>query len=214
MKQLIIYFVFILASSSLCAQVRLGMKAGVTSTNLEVARLSVPNGSGILSRDISIADAKLGIQGGLVLQIPLGDKWLLQPELLFNSNEVEFEVEDFAGGAAFETIKSEKYQYVDLPLLLHYRLGPLRASAGPVGHLFINSASELTDFGNYQQRYEQMTYGFLVGGGLDIWNLMVDVRYEGNFTKFGDHFRFNGEQYAFDEEPARLIVTIGLLFGQ
>ncbi|NBC09666.1 MAG: outer membrane beta-barrel protein [Bacteroidetes bacterium] len=214
MRYLLSSLALFLLSTSLSAQVRLGIKAGLTTTNLEVAQLSVPDGSGMQSRRLDIDEAKLGIQGGLVLQIPLGEKWIIQPELLFNSNEVEFGVEDFTGGAAIETIKSEKYQYVDLPLLFHYRLGPLRATAGPVGHLFVNSTSELTDFANYKERYEQLTYGYLVGGGLDIWNLMIDVRYEGNFTKFGDHFRFNGEQYTFDEEPARLIVTIGLLFGK
>lgn len=214
MKDLLFLLVFILWGISLSAQVRLGIKAGVTTTNLEVAQLSVPDRNGAQGANIDIEEANLGIQGGLVLQVPLGDKWLLQPELLFNSNEVEFRVEDFTGGAATETIKSEKYQYVDIPLLLHYRLGPLRATAGPVGHIFVNSTSELTDFENYRERYKDLTYGYLVGGGLDIWNLMIDVRYEGNFTKFGDHFRFNGEQYTFDEEPARLIVTIGLLFGK
>jgi hypothetical protein len=202
------------SSLALTAQARLGIKGGLTTTNLEVAQLQIPSGSGTTALNIDVDEAKLGIQAGLVLQVPLGEKWLIQPELLFNSTEVAFEIEDFTSGAAIETIKTEKYQYLDLPLLFHYRLGPLRATAGPVAHFFIDSNSELTDFDSYQERYEELTYGYLIGGGLDIWNLMIDVRYEGNFTKFGDHFRFNGERYAFDEEPARLIVTLGLLFGK
>jgi hypothetical protein len=214
MKYTAVLFCLVGFLSTATGQIRLGIKGGFTTTNLEVSQLSVPSQNGGTMLNLDVDDARFGIQGGLLLQIPLGKKWLLQPEVLFNSNRVDFEVEDFTGGAAIESIKSEKYQYLDLPLLLHYRLGPLRLSGGPVGHLYINSSSDLTDFDSYDQRFDELTYGYLLGGGLDIWNLMIDVRYEGNFTKFGNHITFNGETYAFDEEPARLILSLSLLFGK
>lgn len=213
MKHSVLFFLLLLSAWTAQGQVRLGFKGGMTTTNLETAQVNVPDGSGNPSLALDVDQARFGIQAGLLLQVTMGKKAFLQPEVLFNSTRVDFAVEDFSSGSAAELF-SEKYQYVDLGLMLNYRLGPLRLAAGPVGHLYVNSTSDLLAFSDYEQRFETMTYGYQVGAGLDIWNIMLDFRYEGNFTRFGDHIYFDGQRYAFDEAPARLIFTLSLLLGK
>ncbi|TXB61810.1 porin family protein [Phaeodactylibacter luteus] len=204
----------LLYGQPLLGQVRLGVRGGMFTTDLQVGEVAVPASGGSPALNLDLEEARFGIQAGLVLQIPLGEKLLLQPEALFNSNRVDYQVEELSGSGAAMRILSEKYQTLDLPMLLQYRLGPLRVAAGPVGHLYINSTSDLLTYDSYEQRFDDLTYGYQAGIGLDIWNLMFDFRYEGNFTKFGDHIYFNGERYAFSESPARLQFTVGLLFGK
>ena len=86
----------------------------------------------------------------------------------------------------------------------------MRLMAGPVAHYFLKSTSELFQFENYQQKFADLKYGWQGGIGVDLLNVMVDVRYEGNFSKFGDHITFSGQQYNFASSPARLIASLAV----
>jgi hypothetical protein len=194
------------------AQVRLGLRAGISTTDLQVEPLTVFNPGGLDYLQLAIDEARYGIQAGLVLQARIGQRFVFQPELLFHSNRVDFRVRDLTLGGTAEIVK-ERYQHLDIPVLLGWRFGPLRLQAGPEAHIFLNSSSELFVFAGYGQRFRTATYGWLAGLGLDIWNIMLDVRYQGNFTNFGDHIRFNGQEYSFDNSPARWLFSVGILFG-
>ena len=75
------------------------------------------------------------------------------------------------------------------------KFGPLRLMAGPEGHVFLNSTSGLLDIDGYRQDFKGLTLGWQGGVGLDLWNLVVDIRYQGNFNNFGDHITFLGQEY-------------------
>ena len=86
----------------------------------------------------------------------------------------------------------------------------MRLMGGAVGHYFLSSSSELTEFEDYEQKFDNLTYGWQAGIGVDVLNIMLDVRYEGNFSKFGDHIVFSGESFAFDHAPARLLASLAI----
>jgi hypothetical protein len=195
------------------AQVRLGLRAGLSTTDLQVDPLTVFGAGGLDYLQLAVDEAYYGIQAGLVLQARIGERFLFQPELLFHSNRVDFRVRDLVTTGSATEIARERYQHLDIPVLLGWRFGPLRLQAGPEAHIFLNSSSELFDYAGYGQRFRAATYGWLAGLGLDIWNIMLDVRYQGNFTKFGDHIRFNEQDYTFDNSPARWLFSVGILFG-
>jgi hypothetical protein len=50
------------------------------------------------------------------------------------------------------------------------------------------------------------------GAGLDIWRLVVDVRFEGNLTRLGDHMYFAGEKVTFSQRPTRWLLSVGYAF--
>ena len=193
------------------AQFKLGIKAGVSTTSLDPSDLNLLNENGVEELGLALKEAKFGVHAGLVLRGQIG-KFLIQPEILFNSNRVDFETTDLNTPGSLPELRNEKYQYLDIPFLFGYKFGPLRLMAGPEGHVFINSSSELLDFDNYDQKFDEFTFGWLAGIGLDIWNLMIDVRYEGNFSKFGDHIVFAGDEYQFDKSPSRILFSLGITF--
>jgi hypothetical protein len=214
MKFQTILFLLLTSSVVLSAQVRLGLRAGLVNLNVPTGANTIPQGGGTPPLQLDVDQARFGIQGGLVLQIPVGEKWIIQPEVILNSNRVDYEVEELRSSGAVNKVLSEKYQYLDIPLLLHYRIGALRLCGGPLGHIYINSSSDLLAYDNYEQRFEELTYGYQLGLGLDIWNIILDVRYQGNFTQFGNHMYFNENRYDFDQRPERLIFSVGLLLGK
>ncbi|HMQ60043.1 MAG TPA: porin family protein [Flavilitoribacter sp.] len=192
------------------SQLRIGIRAGASTEELSPDDFNVIE-NGVDRLNIALKDAKYGVHAGLVIQARFNN-FLFQPEILLNSNKVDFQVEDLQNPGT--VVKEEKYQYLDVPVLLGYKFGPLRLHAGPVGHIYLNSTSDLTDFEGYKQDFKSMTLGWQGGLGIDIWKLMIDLRYEGNFNKFGDHITFGNTSYAFDETPARFLFSLGFMFGK
>ncbi|HFA47573.1 MAG TPA: PorT family protein [Bacteroidetes bacterium] len=188
------------------AQGKFGVRAGLSTPNLDKETID-QNGL-----KLAIKDAKYGFHIGLFGRVPLGAKLYLQPEVLFNSNSVDFDVTDLGDGL-INTVLTEKYQNLDIPLMLGYKLGPLRLEAGPAGHVFLKSKSELEEgVTGYMQRFKDFNLGYQAGLGLDIWKLLVDVRYEGNFNNFGEHMTIAGEQINFSQNPSRWVMTVGFAF--
>jgi hypothetical protein len=196
------------------AQIQFGFKGGLSTTDVNVDELEVLQMGGGDRLRLALEEARYGVHAGVMLRIPLGKTLLLQPEVVFNSNTVEFMVDDLSQQGSAGMLLEEKYQYLDIPFLLGAKLGPLRLMAGPEGRVFIDSASDLFEFENYDQTFEDLTVSFLAGAGLDLWNLTLDVRYEGNFDNFGDHINFAGQQYEFNQSESRWIFSVGFFLGR
>lgn len=214
MKKAFLIIALMLAMSPAYSQLRLGLRAGLSTTDLQVDPKTVLGPGGLDYLKLAVDEAHFGLQGGLVIQATIGKKFIIQPEILFNSNKVDYRITDLDNPGAMAMIKSESYQYLDIPFLLGYRFGPFRLHAGPEAHIFLNSSSDLFDLDGYGQRFKDATYGWMAGLGLDIWNFMLDVRYEGNLSRFGDHITFYGETYNLGEPPSRWLFSLGYMFGK
>jgi hypothetical protein len=190
------------------AQFKIGVKAGIGSYDLGTDSIKIQNGSLGNQVKIAVEDASYGYHFGLVAQINLGG-FIIQPEVLYNSNSVDFKVTD---GFSMDRIVKEKYQYLDIPILFGTKAGPLRLNVGPVGHVFLQNTSGFTDIEGYKEDFKSLTLGFQAGLGIDFWKILLDIRYEGNLTNFGSHITFDGNQYQFSERPRRLLASISFVF--
>ncbi|MFQ5445422.1 MAG: porin family protein [Saprospiraceae bacterium] len=204
-KFAIIILAFFGGICTIYGQNNFGIKVGLSSETLNFEEVQT---SGL---SLAIKNASYGFHIGLFARGNLSNRVFIQPELLFNSNTVDFTVTDLADGL-LGTVLTEKYQNLDIPVMAGLKYGPLRLQAGPVGHVHIASKSELGEISNYKERFKDFTLGYQAGVGLDIWRLLLDVRYEGNFTKFGDHMRVGGEQIKFSQNPNRWVMSVGLAF--
>lgn len=194
-------------------QIKFGIRAGLNTTEVEPNSLLITNRNDVEEFKLDLENARYGYHLGLFIQAN-SEFLFIQPEVWFRSSSAEFSVEDLQNGMANEVF-TERYQYIDIPVQVGVRLGPVRLGCGPVGHLFINSVTEFIDdtqVNDYEKRFEDITLGYVAGLGVDIWNFHVDLTYEGNFSRFGSHFTFYGREYAFDTSPSRLIGTVGISF--
>lgn len=96
--------------------------------------------------------------------------------------------------------------------MLGVDMGILNIQAGPVGHVFINSSSELNSFDGIQSKWEDLSWGWQAGIGFDIWKFNLDLRYEGNLYRYGDHLSFFGQKYTLSNQPSRIITSLGFVF--
>lgn len=196
-------------------QVHLGIKGGISTTDVDPNELLVTDENGLERLEVALNKANYGVHAGIVIQAYF-NKFVVQPEVNFNSNKVSYQLSDLTTSSTVTEIRSEKYQYVDIPVLIGFQFGPVRLQAGPEAHFFVASISEIEEEDpSYAPSFDTATFGWLGSFGFDLWrSLMIDVRYEGNFSKFGSHFEFNGNAYEFDQSPARLLFSLGYMFGK
>lgn len=207
-KPLFIFLALALLPIALSAQHRnnFGIKAGLHSQNLDRETI---NANGL---SLAIREANYGFHIGLFGRLYLGEKFHLQPELLFNSAKVDYTLNDLSQNLASKVV-SETHQNLDIPLIAAWQLGFLRIGAGPVGHVHIASQSDIEgEAPSYTQRFEDFNLGYQAGVGLDFWRLVVDLRFEGNLSRFGDHMYFAGEQVNFSQRPSRWLLSVGYAF--
>jgi Outer membrane protein beta-barrel domain len=202
MKNILFSILFIGAAATTNAQFfSFGLKGGA-NTQAKNPRDIFVNG-GDTSFNFGVDKARVGAQFGAYMR--LGNKFFVQPEVLFNSTRTDYKLE---GGTIGDLIKNEKYKYLDIPLLIGYTFGPIRIHGGPVGHLFVDDKSELTDIKGYESRFKEMTWGWLGGITVGKGRVSADLRYEGNFSKQGNHINFFGDQYNFSNNPSRLVFNL------
>ena len=212
-KSIILFTALLLFSIQLSAQVKVGLRAGISTDQLETEEILITDFDELQDLGIAIGDASYGVHAGFFIQGKIG-RFIIQPEVLFNSNSIDYLVTDFEDGQIVENIKTESYQNVDIPIMLGLKFGPLRLQGGPVGHFFLNSTSELFDISGYDQKFDEFTWGYQGGIGLDIWKLMFDVKYEGNFDNLGSHFSIKDQDFEFSQTPARIVFSVGYKFGE
>jgi hypothetical protein len=180
----------------------IGLKGGINSQLHKPGDITIP---GDTAFTLGVKNFKFGTQFGGYVR--LGDKVFIQPELLFNSNKTDFKVGKNSLG---EIVKTERYNFLDFPVLVGISTGPFRLSGGPVGHYYISNASELTDLKGYSAKFKQMEWGWVAGLTIGRGRISADIRYEGNFSKFGDHINFFGQPYHFSTNPSRILLGLNI----
>lgn len=206
---IIMFFLTILLIQDAKGQIEFGIKAGLSSYDLAEDGIVINNGTNRIEWNIS--NAGYGHHFGIYTRLSALGLYI-EPALLFNSNTVSYDIKTYGESGIIQTLKNEKYNTLDVPVLAGIKLGILRFQGGVVGHLFINSISDVVDIKGYEQRFKGATYGWQGGTGLDIWKLRFDLLIEGNFNHFGDHISLGGVNYAFADTPNRLLLTVGYKF--
>lgn len=206
----ILFILLMLTSTLSYSQFEIGLKTGISSTELSPESILFNQGDN--TTKLSIAEAQYGFHFGLYTRISIANIFI-EPSFLFNSSSVDYNLEEqiFDTGI-ISSIGSETYNNLDIPLMVGMKIGFFRIQGGPVAHIFINSASDLTRISGYSQKFRDATYGIQGGLGLDIWKIRFDVNYETNLSHFGGDIDIDGNPYQFDQRPARLIASIGLRF--
>ena len=191
------------------SQFELGVKAGVSSFDLASDGIIFKDGNN--DYKLNFSNSEYGVHFGVYSRISFLGIYI-EPAVLFNSNTVNFDLEELSEDGPLNTLKSETYRNVDIPLLVGMKLGFFRLQAGPVAHFYLDSTSDLFSINGYKHNFKSATYGGQIGLGVDFWKFRLDMLYETNLSKFGEHIEIDGEQLAFDDGADRVVVTLGVRF--
>lgn len=216
MKKILLMLVCGLLLQTANAQlIRFGIKAGAGSSSIkgDDIVLAVTDRS-VDELKLKAEGATFGVHFGLMsrINIPLLPIHI-QPELLFTSAGGKYTVENVTQSLKEEDVK-QTFNRVDIPIIVGYKLGPVRLLGGPVASFVLSEGFSTESIGNVESDFNSATWGIQAGLGVDILNkVTVDLRYEGSLSKLGDSATFGGQDFPFDSRASQVLVSVGYLFG-
>jgi hypothetical protein len=172
-KSLVILLVAITASSVSFAQFRIGPKLG--------ANIGKIDGKGFDEQ------YKLGYHLGAFAEIPLGKKFALQPEVLWN----QINSDTVTGFSAIyqnlddQSLQNPQLNYLSIPLLLTYKPAKiLSLQAGPQFGILLNK--DKTFLQNGQEAFKNGDFSMLFGAQLNILRVRIYGRYAIGLNNIND----------------------------
>jgi len=207
---LIVLSVFIVLPAF--SQVKFGLKAGLSTTNLKMEDVKTLTSGETEYVVNALKGANYGFHGGAFVRFGMLG-FYVQPELLFASRTDEYTIAD-ADNPTAEIIKKQQFNQLDLPIMLGLKVGPLRLNAGPSARLLINSPTDLIEDPDFKARYNNITFGYQAGIGVDIIKrLTIDLRYEGSLQKYQTQIEnVAGTKFTLDDRPNAFLMSVGLMF--
>lgn len=206
MKKILLTAVVALFAFNAFSQVKIGLRGGFASQKADANQTILSNND-----TLGLMDVRGGYHFGAFTQIKM-KKFFIQPEILFNSSSADFTLSSLREDDGRKTIIQDQYNTMDIPVMMGYKAGSFRVGAGPVGHVHINEKSELLKKEGFKDAFKQMTYGYQVGVGLDLWKVVFDIKYEGNFTDFDEFINFDDMNIDLADAPSRWVVSFGYAF--
>lgn len=212
MKKLILIAFVILVSIPAFSQINFGLKAGVSTTSLSMPTVkTVTSGTTSFTVD-GLTSAKYGFHGGAFVRLTFFG-FYVQPELLFSTRTNEYTVTNVQTTASY--VAKQSFNKLDIPVMLGFKLGPIRLNAGPAASILINSPKDLITNPDFKNRYNAMTIGYQAGLGFDLFKkLTFDLRYEGSLKKYQNQIEAltGGAKYNLDDRPNAFLFSVGLMF--
>jgi hypothetical protein len=191
-KNLFVIAMVVFAAGTVSAQeFSIGPKVGLSQGNVEV------NGNGF-----SKGNSKMGYHLGLFARLG-GNALYLQPEVLYTNTGGEFKETQGTTEVNYEAT----FNRLDVPVLVGLKLGGLlRIQAGPVASFMLNS--EVTqDVGSAAlPDYKKSTLAYQAGIGVDVGNMILDLKYEGPLGKVSEKIA----GFSTDQRQNQLILSLGI----
>ncbi|HKK43422.1 MAG TPA: porin family protein [Bacteroidales bacterium] len=214
MKKIIAILIVVLVSIPAFSQLKVGIKAGLSTNSISMGDIkTVTTGNTTYAID-AVTSAKYGFQGGLFVRASLFGLYL-QPELLLSTRTNEYSITNTSPNISqAPTFVKQNFTKLDIPVLLGFKLGPLRINAGPSGSILLNTPKELIDSPDLKNLYSKMTIGYQAGLGFDLFRkLTFDLRYEGSLKKYQNQIEnLTGTKFNIDDRPNAFIFSVGIMF--
>jgi hypothetical protein len=214
MKKLLVIALVVLISIPAISQIKFGLKAGVSTTNLSMPSIkTITSGTTTFTVD-ALTAAKYGFHGGAFVRLTLLGVYI-QPELLFTTRTNEYSVKDVSGVPTDAIKVVQNFNKLDIPVMVGFKLGPLRLNAGPAASLLINSPKEIISDPKFKSMYSRMTIGYQAGLGFDLLKLLTfDLRYEGSLKKYQNQIEAlaGGKKFNLDDRANAFIFSVGIMF--
>ncbi len=194
MKKVMLTIVALLMINISYGQFTLGPRFGLNSSSVDFDPFTVGG------ETVSSGNATAGFHAGVFSRITLGMIYI-QPEALFSQSGGKIELSD----NGFQQIKELEFNKLDIPVMVGTRfLKILRLQAGPTISMLLDAEAKGLEE-EIKSGYKDATIGYQAGVGVDLWNLVLDVKYEGNLSTFGD------ELFGFptDQNQNQWIVSVG-----
>ncbi|MCL6261191.1 PorT family protein [Aquiflexum sp. TKW24L] len=192
MKHLLFLISAIILSFSVMAQdFSIGPKAGISTANIKV------NGDGFES-----GDSEFGYHLGLFVRMG-GSSIFMQPEILFTSTGGSVIKTDNNG---VQTDFNANFNRLDIPIMFGLKfLNFFRVQAGPIASVLVDYQIEDALKVPVEVDYKTSSFGYQAGLGMDLGNLIFDLKYESSLSKMSK----SSVAFQTDQRQNQIILSAG-----
>lgn len=192
-----------------------GIKGGVNYSKLKFDEVSNISTAALVDYNLVEDESFQSFHFGVMTRLKVLNMYI-QPELYFNTSggKVLIEELDASGTVTAEDIKQVKFSKIDIPLLLGFKIGPMRINAGPVASAVLAEKNEISEVIPELESFSKvLTLGYQAGVGIDILKfLTLDYRFEGGLSKWGEKLTVGGNAYPFDSRANMHLLSLGIMF--
>jgi hypothetical protein len=164
-KFTLLFIAAIVIAQASMAQFHLGVKGGVNITKVQ----------GQSFRD----EFRYGYHLGGFAEIGLGEKWAVQPEVLFNQYQTRADSSFkniYQNALNFSNYQDVKLNYLSVPILLNYKVGSLiTLQAGPQVGILVDQSKNLLQ--NGKEAFSTGDFSMIGGAVINISKLRLSGRY-------------------------------------
>lgn len=194
MKFLLTLFIISCSLHSI-AQFTIGPRAGLGTVFTDVSNTST---------DIQSGDAQFGFSVGAFARF--GSKKIkLMPELLYTTSTTSITFNDSSGA---QQVADSELDKIDVPISLVLKpIGFLSLHGGITGSYITSTTDGFIDKTDEAIRnYKDFTFGYQFGGGVELGNVLLDLRYESGLS---DTSTSSTTGLVFDERQSMIKGLIG-----
>lgn len=197
MKKILLSVMLLTAGMCVKAQMLdFGLKAGLNFSEMDNNRPDLYTGTANATGFLGGAFARVGILG-----------FFAQPEVVYSQRKGAF-TSKADGTAVINTLS-----YIDVPVLVGYKLAFFRVNAGPNFQFLVGAKQSATDMAkdpNFSKdNFNSATVGYQAGIGIDLMKLSLDVRYDGSFGSLGNEVTIGGQKFDYSTRASMWQVALG-----
>ncbi len=185
---------FAFFSHAAMAQFNLGIKAGANITKVDGKSFS--------------EEFRYGYHLGGFVEIGLGEKFAIQPEVLFNQYNTRADTtfkSVYQNAVDFENYQDVKLNYLSIPIMLNYKLGSLvTLQAGPQFGILIAQDKNLIQ--NGREAFSSGEFSLAGGAQLNLGSLKLGGRYFVGLNNVSDI----SDQEKWTNQGFQVSVAVGL----
>lgn len=206
-KLLVLVLAAFIAIPSYSQLFKFGIKAGGQTTTVPTYDFSTGSTNYSIT---ALENAQWGFHGGVFARIKLGPIYL-QPEVVFMTSSFDYSVDD---GVNMDVLKSQTFNRLAIPLLIGFKLGPVRINAGPAASVQIGTPEALIDDPDFENMYETALWGYQAGIGIDLFKkLTLDARVAGGLgDMLGDQVTIGSQTFNLDYSQTTIMFSLGWMF--
>ena len=204
MKKTFTIILVLLLSVPVFSQIKFGIKAGAETTTVPTYHF----GEGEATIE-ALEDASWGYHVGIFLRFNLGPVFI-QPEAVFASTSFDYNVKT----STVTDLKTQTFNRLSVPVLVGFKLGPVRLNLGPAASIMIGTPTALINDPNFEDMYKGALWGYQAGVGIDLLKkLTLDVRYAGGLGEaLGDAVTIGGQTFNLEYGQSSLLLSVGWMF--
>ena len=169
-KLLLTAAITMISMSAFCQKIKIGAKGGVTMNKITGQTFK--------------SEFSYGYHIGGFVSVGLGNKWAIQPEVLFNQINVDTSSQ-FSSVYQFNKLSSAQLKYLTIPIFLNYNAGRLiTLQAGPQFGVLMNKSN--TFMQNGKAAFKSGDLSMVGGVQLNISHFKLYGRYVVGLNSIND----------------------------